>query len=217
MALADFLPDAIELARQGESVRHSLPSQQLQSIQSAFWMARRMRIVFDGAADTQTPSARIALLEALGRALDRSGNNALRDCTVTVGEGTGLDVLGRVWLPYDQETAWPDVLAAVDVGLVWERRRQFDAVREMEASAARAVGVATIFSSHRLSLSRAYLDFLQVWHNGYGLAWCTCMLGATQNVVALPTTVLSAYRASCIPCLREAGWPLRWLAKFGVI
>lgn len=193
MALADFLPDAIELARQGESVRHSLPSQQLQSIQSAFWMARRMRVVFDGAADTQTPSARVALMEALGRALDRSGNSALHDCTVTLGEGTGLDVLGRVWLPYDQEAAWPGVLAAVDVGLLWERRQQFDAVRKLEASAARAFGVATIFSSHRLSLTSSYLNFLRVRHNGPGSAWfCILWVHRAHNPAAMPITVLRA-------------------------
>lgn len=121
-----------------------------------------MRVTFDGAADTQPPMARILLVEALARAVDRSGNGALRNCTVTIGEGAGLDVLGRVWLPYDHEEAWPEVLAAVDVGLVWERKAHFERVRELEASAAASLGVASVFTSHRLSLSTAYLDFLQV-------------------------------------------------------
>lgn len=161
-ALADFLPDAIELARQGESVRHSLPSQQLQSIQSAFWMARRMHIVFDGTAESQSPTVHIALLEALGCALDRSGNSALRDCTVILGEGAGVDVLGRVWLPFDWEGTWVEVLAGVDVGLVWERKRQLERVRVLEARAAAACGIAAVFTTHRLSLSSAYLGFLEV-------------------------------------------------------
>ena len=161
-ALSDFLPDAMELARQGEAVRHGLPCQQLQSIHSAFWLARHIRVTFDGAAKSQPPLSHIALLEALADAIDRSGNGALRNCTVTIGEGAGLDVLGRVWLPFDQEGTWPEVLAAVDVAMVWERKTHFETVRESEANAAAAMGVSAVFTTHRLSLSAAYLEFLGV-------------------------------------------------------
>eukprot|EP00892_Ulva_mutabilis_P004857 jgi/Ulvmu1/2743/UM014_0200.1 len=160
-ALTNFLPDAIELARQGEAVHHGLPSQQLQSMCSAFWLSRHMRIVFDGTADMQPLLTRITQLEALACAIDGSENAALRDCTVLIGEGVGLDVLGRVWLPFDWEEMWPEVLRAVDVTLVWERKEHFERVRKLEASAAASFGIAAVFSSHRLSLSASYLDFLQ--------------------------------------------------------
>lgn len=99
--LSTFLPDAIELARQGEAAHHSMPSQQLQSMQSAFWLARQLRIVLEGCVKSAPPQARVQLLEALARAIDSSGNDALSKCTVVIGEGAGMDILGRIWLPYD--------------------------------------------------------------------------------------------------------------------
>lgn len=99
--LRTFLPDAIELARQGEAVHHSMPSQQLQSMKSAFWLARQLRIVLEECVTSQPPQARVHLMEALARAMDASGNDALKQCTIVIGEGAGMDVLGRIWLPYD--------------------------------------------------------------------------------------------------------------------
>lgn len=99
--LSTFLPDAIELARQGEAVHHSMPSQQLQSMQSAFWLARKLRIVLEECVQSAPPQTRVQLVEALARAIDSSGNDALSKCTVVIGEGAGMDILGRIWLPYD--------------------------------------------------------------------------------------------------------------------
>ena len=112
--LRTFLPDAIELARQGEAVYHSMPSQQVQSMQSAFWLARQLRIVLEDCVQSAPPPARVQLIEALARAIDSSGNNALSKCTVVIGEGAGMDVLGRIWLPYDL----PQVLAVLPFSMI---------------------------------------------------------------------------------------------------
>jgi hypothetical protein len=99
--LSTFLPDAIELARQGEAAHHSMPTQQLHSMQSAFWLAKQLRIVLEDVVKVQPPQAKIHLVETLARAIDSSGNDALSKCTVVIGEGAGMDILGRIWLPYD--------------------------------------------------------------------------------------------------------------------
>ena len=78
-----------------------MPSQQLQSMQSAFWLARKLRIVLEECVQSAPPQTRVQLVEALARAIDSSGNDALSKCTVVIGEGAGMDILGRIWLPYD--------------------------------------------------------------------------------------------------------------------
>lgn len=70
-------------------------------MQSAFWLARQIRIVLEDCVKVQPPQERVKLVEALARAIDSSGNDAMTKCTVVIGEGTGMDILGRIWLPYD--------------------------------------------------------------------------------------------------------------------
>jgi Domain of unknown function (DUF4461) len=161
--LASFLPDAIELARQGDAVHHSMPAQQQQSMQSAFWLARRLRVVLEDPVRIRPPAERVVLLEALARAVDESRNSALSRCTIVIGEGAGIDVLGRVWLPHDLPgRVWADTLAAVDAAAVWHRQEQIAGVRTAETAAAAALGVDSVFTTSHLALVDTYSQFLQV-------------------------------------------------------
>jgi hypothetical protein len=161
--LRDFLPDATELARQGEAVHHSLPTQQLHAMRTAFHFARRLDVKFDGVASALQSAEKVHLLEALARAMDHSGNDLLRECVIVLGEGRGVDALGRVWLHYKVgEVSWAEALAKVDMALVWDRKAARVRIREAELAAAQAFGLRSIFTTSRLALSHVYQAFLQV-------------------------------------------------------
>lgn len=58
-----FLPDAIELARQGEAAHHGMPAQQLQAMRSGFSHARGVKITFFGASQRVHISQQVRYLE----------------------------------------------------------------------------------------------------------------------------------------------------------
>lgn len=163
--LAHFIPDAIELVRQGEAVRHGLPRQQLQTLRSAFSLSRRLNVTFAGDAQRAGTPAQIGLLENLARALDGAGaaGEAVRDCKVILGEGGGVDAQGRVWLWWSDTVAeWAHALQRLDVALVHERTAAHARVHAAEVAVAKALGVRAVFTGAQLALSSLYDDFLRV-------------------------------------------------------
>ena len=167
--LSHFLPDAVELARRGEAVHHGLPTQQLQALRSAFFLHRRLSPKFDGAAAALPPQLQLELLERLGRAVDAAGAAAaaVRDAVLVIGDApvdTGVDALGRVWLPHSGTVAvWAHALQRLDMPLVRRRQEQRRAAAAAERAAAAALGVRAVFAAEqRLSLSSLFSDALRV-------------------------------------------------------
>ena len=161
--LSHFLPDAIELARQGEAVHFGLPAQQLQALRSAFALSRSLNISFVGAAaGAANAAARVGMLEDLARALDAAAPAAdgVRDCVLVIGEKDGVDALGRAWLSHAAPATWPAGLRRLDMALARTRRAHVARVRKDEAATARALGVAAVFASDHLTLSTLYTDCL---------------------------------------------------------
>jgi Domain of unknown function (DUF4461) len=169
--LSHFLPDAIELVRQGEAVRHGLPQQQLQALRSAFALSRSLNISFSGSASQAGPEWQAEMLEDLARAFDRAGGaaEAVHGCALVIGDVWGVDALGRAWLSHDAPPGgWARELVRLDMALARERSAHVRRTRELEASAAQAFGVCAVFASDRLSLSALYTDNLRdVQHNGH--------------------------------------------------
>ena len=162
--LSHFLPDAIELARQGEAVHHSLPAQQLQAMRSAFAMSRALNVTFAHPTAQVPPAERVALVECLARALDQAGGAAepVRDCTIVIGEASGIDALGRAWLHHAESPAtWARELARMDMALSRERRAAIAGARELERAAAHALRVQSVFADNSLMLSSLHTACLQ--------------------------------------------------------
>ena len=61
--LLRFLPEAVEVARNGEAIEHSLPAQQLLAMRSAFSFGRKVKIIFDEEVDRLPPLEQCLLLE----------------------------------------------------------------------------------------------------------------------------------------------------------
>ena len=163
--LSHFIPDAIELARQGEAVHHGLPRQQLQTLRTAFSLSRRLNVTFAGDAQRAGTAAQVGLLESLARALDAAGpaGEAVRDCKVVLGEGGGVDAQGRAWLWWSDTVAeWAHALQRLDVALVHERTAAHARVHAAEAAVAKALGMRAVFTGAQLALSGLYDDFLRV-------------------------------------------------------
>jgi hypothetical protein len=185
--LSHFIPDAIELARQGEAVHFGLPSQQLEALRSAFFFAHALSISFSGNATRLSTSLQVSLLEQLARSLDAAGDvaGAVCHCMIIIGDGQGVDAHGRLWLRHDGTVAtWAHELQCLDVALVQERRAQQAEMRRVEVEVAAALGLRAVFAGDRLAISELYRDFLQV-------RWCctypSCCL-CTQLLVCVLTT-----------------------------
>jgi hypothetical protein len=163
--LRHFLPDAIELARQAEAMHHGQPLQQLQSMRTAFSMARGIKIAFGGQAQQAGPLVQSQLLERLAVALDTAGstNRAVSHCTVIIGEGCGVDAWGRLWLDVRQPALeWARELQRFDMALVRRRQREQADVATAEVATARALGLRAVFAGPHLSRSVVYMRFLEV-------------------------------------------------------
>jgi hypothetical protein len=60
------------------------------------------------------------------------------------------------------QAVWNETLAAVNMAAVWERKEYFESIRAHERRSAKAFGVDSVFTTSHLSLSGAYVQFLQV-------------------------------------------------------
>lgn len=60
------------------------------------------------------------------------------------------------------QAVWQETLSAVNMTAVRERKTHFEAVRDHETRSAKAFGIDSVFTTSHLSLSGAYIRFLQV-------------------------------------------------------
>lgn len=102
-------------------------------------------------------------LQSLARAMDLAASDAVQDCVIVIGEGSGVDAFGRLWLRHDDNVrAWARALDAADVDTIHSRRALVRRVQAAEAAVASTLGIAGIFAGDRLGLSSVYEDYLRV-------------------------------------------------------
>lgn len=95
--------------------------------------------------------------------MDLAASDAVQDCVIVIGEGSGVDAFGRLWLRHDDNVrAWARALNAADVDTIHSRRALVRRVQAAEAAVASTLGIAAIFAGDRLGLSSVYEDYLRV-------------------------------------------------------
>lgn len=105
--------------------------------------------------------------------MDLTPSESVRDCTVVIGEGSGVDAFGRLWLRHDDgPQAWGHAMGIADVDTIRSRKALVRRVQTAEASVARLLRVASIFSGDRLGLSSLYEDYLKVGTPDANLSTC---------------------------------------------
>ncbi|KXZ55614.1 hypothetical protein GPECTOR_2g1164 [Gonium pectorale] len=160
LSLAAFLPEAVELLRQAEAARPSDPAVRVANLRGALRLHHQVMVSF---ADKQlAPARQAALLERLARLVGATPGLRLQGCHIVMGDRLGLDRLGQLCLSASEpDDAWADFLAGVDLDFVRQQRAAVQALRNLEASVARAAGVAQIFTPYGNLTEPSYRAFLE--------------------------------------------------------
>ncbi|KAL4428229.1 hypothetical protein ABPG75_002318 [Micractinium tetrahymenae] len=160
--LREFLPQAVETVHQYAAAQ-SGAQHQLGALRTALRLGRRIAAGFGGGAAAAGALRQLSLLRRLVAALDALPQSVdLAGLKITIGDSSGVDGLGTVWLDAEaSQAAWERQLAGVDAEHCRRQQALRQQVKAQEAAVASALGLAMLYTQQEASLSSDYRQALE--------------------------------------------------------
>ncbi|KAK9833576.1 hypothetical protein WJX81_007838 [Elliptochloris bilobata] len=159
-SLRRFVPGAAGAQRE-RRLQQMTAAQELGAVRTALRVGRGVTVAFGGCVLGLAPHERVELLQRLAKALDSAQGARLRGVQVLLGEGYGVDNLGRLCLDAsDHALLWAKHLLEADVDKCAARREAVARLSVLETSVAGACGLAMVYSTPGLRMTPEYTAFL---------------------------------------------------------
>lgn len=161
LPLAVFLPTAVELMRQQENNSRT-PLFRENTVRTALFIGRKIRVSYAQNMVEMPAEERLKVLEKLAYALDCLPEANLGELTIKLGDHSGIDKNGILWLQSGGRSV--DFINAI-ANANLELAHRHNAIRKdrlkLEKQIANNLGVASIYAEQRLASEPSYLAFLE--------------------------------------------------------
>ena len=161
LPLAVFLPTAVELMRQQENNSRT-PLFRENTVRTALFIGRKIRVSYAQNMVEMPAEERLKVLEKLAYALDCLPEANLGELTIKLGDHSGIDKNGILWLQSGGRSV--DFINAITNANL-ELAHRHNAIRKdrlkLEKQIANNLGVASIYAEQRLASEPSYLAFLE--------------------------------------------------------
>lgn len=133
------------------------------AIRNALRVGRNILVSFQGQSVLLSSRERMEALESFTSVLDSIPDKEVSHCAVVIGEKSGADLLGNIWLKHGETPEkWGETLLSTNMAVVRKNRQSHFFRRGKEASVARLLGVEMIFTDDKTMVNSDYGSLLEL-------------------------------------------------------
>lgn len=161
MRLAEFLPPAVESLRQQENNSRTALFRET-TVRTALFVGRGVRVSYAQNMMDRAAEDRLKVLEKLAHALDCLPGVNLQDLTIKLGNRSGIDRNGMLWLKSGGRAIdFINSISDANIQLAHRHRAIWKDRVTLEKQIAENLGIASISTEPSIASQPSYLAFLE--------------------------------------------------------